>query len=128
MAGDCPFCKTGMERSFHHSELAFALYDNYPVSPGHALIVPRRHFASWADATEKERSALWTDIEVVRELVQKKYHPDGINIGINDGVAAGQTIMHLHVHIIPRYAGDVEDPRGGIRWVIPGKAAYWEKD
>jgi diadenosine tetraphosphate (Ap4A) HIT family hydrolase len=95
------------------------------VSPGHTLIVPRRHVASLAQARPEEWRSLWALLEQAREAVDREFRPDGYNIGVNDGVAAGQTVMHLHVHLIPRYTGDRPDPRGGVRWVLPEKADYW---
>lgn len=100
------------------------MWDGYPVAVGHALVIPRRHFASWFSATSAEHSSLLTGIEVARRQIQNLYSPDGFNIGINEGEASGQTIDHLHVHVIPRYRGDVRDPRGGVRHVIPGMGNY----
>jgi diadenosine tetraphosphate (Ap4A) HIT family hydrolase len=102
--------------------------DSFPISPGHTLIVPKRHLSCFFDLSEKEQSDLWSLVAEVRSHLQKQHQPDGFNIGLNDGPAAGQTVMHAHIHIIPRYAGDVEDPRGGVRWLIPDKADYWSKD
>ena len=102
--------------------------DGYPITPGHSLIITRRHIASLFDATHEERRALFQLVEKAKESVEKEYGPAGYNIGINDGPAAGQTVPHLHVHLIPRYQDQLEDPRGGVRWVIPEKAAYWEED
>jgi diadenosine tetraphosphate (Ap4A) HIT family hydrolase len=122
---ECPFCDFKHFRVIHGNDLAVALRDEYPVSKGHTLILPRRHVCSWFDATENERSAMLELIDRVRERIEAtEPRPDGYNIGINDGEAAGQTIMHLHVHLIPRYRGDVEDPRGGVRHVIPGRGNY----
>jgi diadenosine tetraphosphate (Ap4A) HIT family hydrolase len=105
--------------------LAFAIRDAFPVSPGHTLVVPRRLFGSWFDATAEERTAIFELVDVVRwQLDASGNPPQGYNIGINVGAAAGQTVFHLHVHVIPRYAGDVPDPRGGVRHVIPGKGNY----
>jgi diadenosine tetraphosphate (Ap4A) HIT family hydrolase len=105
--------------------LAFAIRDGFPVSPGHTLVVPRRLVAGWFDATVQERHALFNLVdEVKRQLEAGPSPPQGYNIGINVGEAAGQTVAHLHVHVIPRYRGDVPDPRGGIRHVIPGKGNY----
>lgn len=127
MAKSCPFCAVaGEERVFHAGELVFALWDGYPVSPGHALVIPRRHVAGWFDASPDEQAALMHGLEIARAAILERYKPDGFNIGINVGEAAGQTVFHLHVHLIPRYAGDVDDPRGGVRHVIPTKARYWE--
>jgi superfamily II DNA or RNA helicase/diadenosine tetraphosphate (Ap4A) HIT family hydrolase len=104
--------------------LAFAILDLFPVSPGHTLVVTRRVVASWFDATPAERAALLDLVDVVRQRLDVSHRPAGYNVGINIGEAAGQTIAHLHVHVIPRYRGDVDDPRGGLRHVIPGKGNY----
>lgn len=102
-----------------------AIRDGYPISIGHTLVVPKRHVASWTDLTSDEKAAILTAIDASRSLISTDHHPDAFNIGFNDGPAAGQTVMHFHIHVIPRYSGDVPDPRGGIRWVLPDKAAYW---
>lgn len=121
----CPFCSISPARVVAASDLALALRDSYPVSPGHTLIVPRRHVATWFDATPAEQAALLALLDVVRrDLDAGDPRPDGYNIGINAGEAAGQTVMHLHVHLIPRYAGDVDDPTGGVRFVIPERGNY----
>lgn len=113
----CPFCQP--QRIFLEHPQTFALYDGYPVSPGHTLIVPKRHIASLFEATIEEQQALLTILNEARNLLQREYQPDGFNIGINDGKAAGQTVGHLHIHLIPRYHGDCPDPRGGVRWIFP---------
>lgn len=109
---------------FFRGSHVYGLWDAFPVSPGHALLIPIRHIATWFDATDAERSELITAIEQVRTAVEAAHAPEGYNIGINVGEVAGQTIFHLHVHVIPRYRGDVDEPRGGVRGVIPGKAIY----
>lgn len=124
MAAPCPFCQPEAIRVFFQTDLLIGLWDAFPVSPGHALLVLRRHVPAWFDATPAERSALVEGIEVARQAILAKHAPDGFNIGANVGTAAGQTVPHLHVHVIPRYAGDVSDPRGGVRHVIPAKANY----
>jgi diadenosine tetraphosphate (Ap4A) HIT family hydrolase len=123
----CPFCTLDdSDRVFHRDGLVAALWDGYPVSPGHALVVPRRHVAGWFDATPDEQAAILHGIEIARAAILERYKPDGFNIGINVGEAAGQTVFHLHAHLIPRYTGDVPDPRGGVRHVVPSKARYWD--
>lgn len=123
----CPFCSLGdSERIFHGDDLVVALWDGFPVSPGHALVVPRRHVAGWFDASPEEQAALTRGLDVARAAILERYEPDGFNIGINVGEAAGQTVFHLHVHLIPRYRGDVADPRGGVRHVVPARAGYWD--
>ncbi len=127
-APSCPFCAIHESRVFHAGEAVIGLWDAFPVNPGHALLVPRRHVATWFDASAEERAELMAAVDIARTTIEAEHEPDGYNIGINVGEAGGQTVGHLHVHVIPRYAGDVEDPRGGVRWVVPGKAAYWEGD
>lgn len=124
MESPCPFCHPAAERVFHEGEMIVGLWDAFPVSPGHALLVPRRHVPTWWDASETEQRALIDAVQIARQEILKHYQPDGFNIGWNAGAAAGQTVFHLHVHVIPRYAGDVPDPRGGVRHVIPAKANY----
>lgn len=123
-AESCPFCDPPEERTFAQDPLAIALWDGYPVSPGHALIIPRRHIPTWFDATEPEQSALLSLVNSAKAVIDQRHRPDGYNIGINSGAAAGQTVFHLHIHLIPRFVGDVDDPRGGVRHVIPAKANY----
>jgi diadenosine tetraphosphate (Ap4A) HIT family hydrolase len=120
----CPFCAPPEARVFYRSDIVVGLWDSYPVSPGHALLVPCRHVPTWFDASENERAALLALLDVAKAEIDKRFRPDGYNIGINCGAAAGQTVFHLHVHLIPRFAGDVADPRGGVRYVIPAKANY----
>jgi superfamily II DNA or RNA helicase/diadenosine tetraphosphate (Ap4A) HIT family hydrolase len=120
----CPFCKPDLERCFHSSKFVIAIWDGFPVSPGHTLLITRRHIPSWFEATHDEQAELLQSIEIARRTIEKHHAPDGYNIGINCGSPAGQTIPHLHVHLIPRYTGDVTDPRGGVRHVIPAKANY----
>ena len=122
---ECPFCAPLGNQVFLEDPLALALWDRYPVSPGHCLIVPRRHFPGLFQATADEALALWKLAAQAHDKIRAQHSPDGFNIGINDGIAAGQTVLHAHLRIIPRYAGDAPDPRGGIRWVIPSKADYW---
>ena len=123
----CPFCPPPAARTFLETPDLLALWDAYPASPGHALIIPRRHVATWFDATDAERAALAAATEQVKAEIEKLHRPDGYNIGINVGEAAGQTVFHLHVHVIPRYRGDVAQPRGGVRHVIPGRGDYHPK-
>ena len=120
----CPFCAPPAARTFYADPLVIGLWDGYPVSPGHALVVPRRHVASWFEASPSERTALVAAIDRAKAEIERIHAPTGFNIGINIGTSAGQTIFHLHVHLIPRYGGDVADPRGGVRYVIPSKANY----
>jgi diadenosine tetraphosphate (Ap4A) HIT family hydrolase len=123
----CPFCTLPRERLVFESELAFVIRDGYPVSQGHTLVIPRRHVASFFETTPEEQSSLLKLLNLARIEIAQQFKPAGFNIGINDGAAAGQTIAHMHIHLIPRYAGDRDDPRGGVRWVLPEKAAYWQR-
>lgn len=122
----CPFCLPPVDRILFDIDLVRVLNDLYPVTSGHLLVVPRRHVAGWDEATSDEKAALLLAIERARSMASERDPKvDGFNVGWNDGASAGQTVMHLHIHVIPRRCGDVEDPRGGIRWVIPAKARYW---
>lgn len=123
----CPFCILPATRIVKENGHAMWVMDAYPVSPGHSLVIPKRHVGSFFDVTQEERDALLVLLDEAREAVSTQYRPDGYNIGINDGPVAGQTVPHLHVHLIPRYTGDIPDPRGGVRWVIPSKADYWSQ-
>jgi diadenosine tetraphosphate (Ap4A) HIT family hydrolase len=106
------------------NDTGFAVWDRFPVGPGHALVVPRRRVGRWWDLTPTEQADLMALTAATRSIIDGLHHPDGYNIGINDGAAAGQTVDQLHIHLIPRYAGDVADPRGGIRHVIAGRGNY----
>jgi diadenosine tetraphosphate (Ap4A) HIT family hydrolase len=123
----CLFCAIPADQVLIGGPIAFAKRDGYPVSKGHTLIIPRRHVASFFETTDEERQAMLKLLDQVKAMLDREYRPDGYNIGINNGAAAGQTVMHLHIHLIPRYDGDRPDPRGGIRWVLPEQAAYWNK-
>jgi diadenosine tetraphosphate (Ap4A) HIT family hydrolase len=124
---DCPFCTVPPERLVWQAPAVMAFRDHYPLSDGHTLVVPRRHVETYFEATLEEQTAIWTAVSTIKQALDLSHHPDGYNVGFNVGAAAGQTVMHLHVHVIPRYRGDLPDPRGGIRWVLPGKAAYWAR-
>jgi diadenosine tetraphosphate (Ap4A) HIT family hydrolase len=104
---------------------AAAFADAFPLSPGHTLIVPRRHEPDFLALSPAEQMAMWSLLQPVRRAIESGYRPDGYNLGVNVGAAAGQTVAHAHLHVIPRYAGDVDDPRGGIRWIVPARARYW---
>ena len=123
---DCPFCrKEDDASSVTENSLAYAMRDAYPLSKGHSLVIPKRHMKSFFEASREEQNALLDLIACVKAELDKTYQPDAYNIGINDGEAAGQTVLHLHIHVIPRYTGDTADPRGGVRWIFPDKAKYW---
>ena len=120
-----PFLERPASAHVARNALAFAIRDAFPVSPGHTLVVPFRLVPTFFDATPEEQAAIIELVGVVKgQLDALDPRPDGYNVGFNAGLAAGQTVMHLHVHVIPRYAGDVPDPRGGVRYVIPAKANY----
>lgn len=121
----CLFCHLPDGRIVDSSALALVIRDAYPVSPGHTLIIPKRHIGSFFEATSEERQELLALLDQAQLKLLEELSPDAFNIGINDGAAAGQTIAHLHIHLIPRYLNDQADPRGGVRWIIPEKAKYW---
>ena len=118
----CPFCNP--EGIILSNDLAVAIYDRYPVNEGHMLIIPRRHVEDYWASIPEERRALGDMVEECKKHLDKMFRPDGYNIGINCGEAAGQTVMHLHVHLIPRYIGDIDNPRGGVRGVVPSRRIY----
>ncbi len=120
----CVFCDLDEDRVLFADDIVYVIRDAYPVSNGHTLAITRRHVGTWWEATEAEQRALLAALEHAREGLDDALAPDGYNIGINAGTAAGQTVMHLHVHLIPRFEGDTEDPRGGVRHCIPGKGYY----
>ena len=127
ISSDCPFCSriAAGDYSARSSE-AVAFPDLHPLMPGHTLIVPVRHVARLLELSDEERRDLWElAIETERKLAVGG--ADDFNLAVNDGSAAGQTIGHVHLHVIPRREGDVDDPRGGVRWMIPGRAVYWEE-
>jgi diadenosine tetraphosphate (Ap4A) HIT family hydrolase len=123
----CPFCTLDIARVIAESEHALACRDGYPIARGHTLVVPRIHAASLFALTPQVQAAVWQMVAQVRARLLEEFQPDAFTIGLNDGLAAGQTVPHAHVHVIPRLEGDVPDPRGGVRWVIPDKAAYWRE-
>ena len=122
---DCPFCNPDSEREIIvESATAYAIYDKFPVNDGHVLVIPKKHCSDYFDLSFREQAACVFMLNKVKEIVSEKFNPDGFNIGINIGAKAGQTIKHVHIHLIPRYNGDVEEPAGGVRGVIPGKQKY----
>jgi diadenosine tetraphosphate (Ap4A) HIT family hydrolase len=122
---ECPFCSLPKEAEvIVESAQAFSILDKYPVNPGHALIIPKRHVSDYFELSFKEQSSCIFMLNKVKELIQKRFNPEGFNIGLNVGDIAGQTINHVHIHLIPRFKGDMEDPRGGVRGVIPEKRIY----
>lgn len=121
---ECPFCRLSPERILEENRLAVAIADRYPVSPGHTLIIARRHVSDFFELDAEEARAVWELLALQRARLDCEFHPEGFNIGVNVGAPAGQTIPHVHVHLIPRFVGDVADPIGGVRNVIPGRAKY----
>ncbi|MFH2134521.1 MAG: HIT family protein [Pseudomonadota bacterium] len=122
----CLFCKDPRGVSLQN-EHAYSARDSYPTSPGHTLIIPRRHVAEFFDLTPEEVAACMNLVQQEKKLIDAEFKPDGYNVGVNIGQAAGQSIFHVHIHLIPRYKGDVEKPQGGVRHVIPSKAHYTRK-
>jgi diadenosine tetraphosphate (Ap4A) HIT family hydrolase len=119
----CPFCNVDREIILE-TEMSFAIYDAFPVNEGHALIIPKRHTANYFDLSLEEQKDCMELLTRAKVIVQEKYNPAGFNVGININEAAGQTVPHVHIHLIPRYEGDVEEPRGGVRGVVPGRRIY----
>ncbi len=126
-ANPCLFCSLPPERVRGANAHGVWIRDAYPISEGHSLIIPRRHIGSFFDASEIERSGLLELLDLAKKAADAEFNAGGYNIGINDGPAAGQTVPHLHIHLIPRFKGDMPDPRGGVRWIIPDKADYWSQ-
>lgn len=121
----CPFCEPESDRPILMAlGSAYAIFDKFPVSPGHVLIIPRRHRADYFALSLREQTDCLRLLNKVRAMLQTRFQPDAFNVGINVGPDAGQTIHHVHIHLIPRYRGDVEDPRGGVRGIIPRKRLY----
>ena len=122
---NCFFCDCINKKDYtKENEYAMIRFDDFGVSKGHLEVIPKRHVKDWWETTSEERKAIFDLMDEAKKMVDEKYHPDGYNIGMNLGEAAGQSVMHLHVHLIPRYKGDVENPRGGVRGVIPSKQNY----
>jgi len=120
----CPFCNPFVDEMAARNDLCYARWDRFPVSKGHLLIMPFRHTPDFFSMTPEEKQAMISLIDDCKKVIEENFRPAGYNIGFNVGAAAGQTVMHCHCHMIPRYAGDVADPRGGVRGVVPGKKEY----
>lgn len=120
----CPFCHLEREQIIDCNDVGFVIRDGFPISPGHTLIISRRHVGSYFELYTEEREGLFRLLDRAKSTLDHELRPNAYNIGINDGLEAGQTIQHVHIHLIPRYQGDAADPRGGIRWVMPDKAKY----
>ena len=120
---NCIFCRRDGS-ILTETTLSFAVFDSFPVSKGHALVIPKRHVVTIWELSTEEYMDVFDLVKKVKELIQDRFDPPGINIGVNCGEAAGQTVLHAHIHVIPRYTGDIPNPRGGVRNVIPGKGDY----
>jgi diadenosine tetraphosphate (Ap4A) HIT family hydrolase len=120
----CPFCNPIAEDVAVKNDFCYALWDRFPVNKGHMLVIPFRHTSDFFSLTQDERKATMDLVIQCRELIEENFRPAGYNIGFNVGEAGGQTVMHCHCHVIPRYAGDVTDPRGGVRGVVPERRGY----
>ena len=122
----CIFCEEFLpnRKPIFENELAVSYFDEFPVSKGHVLIITKRHAATFFDITKEEQIAIIDLLNECKKYIDDKYHPDGYNVGLNCNESAGQSVMHIHMHLIPRYNGDVENPRGGVRGVIPYKKNY----
>ena len=129
MTSNCFFCRMLINDTkkeiLLQNDLAVMIRDTQPVSKGHSLIIPRRHVSSFFDTSPEERTALMALLDQTKKDLDREFSPDDYNVGINDGPLAGQSIAHLHIHLIPRYKGDKDDPRGGVRWILPEQAKYW---
>ena len=123
----CPFCTLPAERIIDKNQHGIVIRDGFPISPGHTLVIPFRHIGSFFELESDEQTGLMALLNKAKNVLDQEFDPQGYNVGINDGAAAGQTVPHLHIHLIPRYHGDRADPRGGVRWIIPEKADYWNQ-
>lgn len=121
---DCPFCSLPSERIIESNAHALVVADAFPISVGHTLIIPRRHLSSFFELNSDEVADVYELLRWMKDRLDEKLQPGGYNIGVNIGGVAGQTIAHAHVHLIPRYLGDVPDPVGGVRNIIPGRGRY----
>lgn len=124
MEGNCPFCQPESQVIIQRFQHCYAIRDRFPVSPGHILVIPYEHTLDWFTASEDVRLDIMKSVQILKEHLDSQFAPGGYNIGMNCGELAGQTVMHLHLHLIPRYSGDMADPRGGVRGVIPSKQKY----
>lgn len=123
---DCIFCHIDPAKTVVENDFGIVVYDLHPVSNGHCIVIPNEHEWDYFSLPSSIRKGLDDLVVLAKEHLDAFYGPDGYNIGINNGSAAGQTIMHAHIHLIPRYMGDADDPRGGVRWIFPKRASYWK--
>ena len=119
---NCIFCM--IKEYVLENDLAYAIFDKTPVNKGHMLIIPKRHEADFFDITKEESNALFDLVNEAKLMLDKEYLPDAYNVGVNCGADAGQSVMHVHIHLIPRYKGDTNLPQAGVRGVIPEKMLY----
>ena len=126
MTKDCPFCTLPDDRIIDSNEMGCVIRDGFPISPGHTLIISKRHVGTFFEISLEERDDLLDLLDQAQKVLDTELSSDSFNIVINNGPAAGQTVPHLHIHLIPRFKDDQEDPRGGVRWIIREKAKYWE--
>lgn len=124
-AKPCAFCTLPIKRVIDSNNFGIVIRDGFPVSPGHTLIISKRHVGSFFELETGERQDLLNLLDAAKKILDAEFRPNGYNIGINDGATAGQTVQHVHIHLIPRYKDDQLDPRGGVRWIFPDKADYW---
>ena len=120
----CLFCNPKPHEIIKEMTHAVLITDSFPVSKGHCLVIPRRHIKTYFECSEEENQEFRELVLYAKKQLDTQYSPDAYNIGINNGLAAGQSVFHLHIHIIPRYEGDVKNPKGGVRWVIPKSSQY----
>ena len=124
----CVFCDLNKKDILFENDLAIAFFDKFPVSLGHTLIIPKRHVKTYFDLTNNEMNAIFDLSNKVKEFLDNKYHPDGYNVGFNVLEAGGQSVMHAHMHLIPRYKKDCNNPRGGIRKMVKLHDSYHEQE
>tara|TARA_B100002052_G_scaffold171765_1_gene156360 strand:- start:1412 stop:1807 length:396 start_codon:yes stop_codon:yes gene_type:complete len=127
---NCPFCliitELQSDTIILENTHSVAILDLYPLSEGHTLVIPKVHMEDYFRLSTQQTNSIWSLVAETKEYLEESHKPDGFNVGINIGSAAGQTVNHCHIHVIPRYQGDIEDPRGGVRWTIPQYAQYWD--
>lgn len=121
----CIFCE--IKNYVLENELAYGIFDKFPATKGHMLFIPKRHVANFFDITKEEREAIFDLVEEGKKMLDEKYNPDGYNVGVNVNQSGGQTVFHVHVHLMPRFNGDVIDPTGGVRGAIPKYMKYSSK-
>ena len=124
---NCPFCSINQSQYLIEGKYSYAKFDGYPLTKGHVLIICKEHVSNYFDLSETVQNEMMKLVAKAKVLLDTNYSTSDYNIGINCGDLAGQTIDHVHIHLIPRRKGDIDDPRGGVRWVLPEKAKYWDE-